>query len=614
MNKVVKIVFLVLTVLSFTIWSQIPQTMSYQGVLLDNADIPLNGSYTLMFKLYYEQSGGTVIWQESKIVDVSEGIFNVILGSNVPLNLSFDQTYYLGITVGVAGTELQPRIELTSSAYALNAKTVEDSSITTSKLTEGAVIAEKIAANQVVKSINSLTDSVQLVEGSNITIVPSGNSLIISADASGTGGNTLDQAYDQGGAGAGRTIIADSGPFEVSGTDGALFSGTYLSGSIPFEGEGTRMMWYPGKAAFRSGGLSAGRSTFWDDDSIGHYSFSHGYNTKATGNYSTAFGWTSKASGTVSSAFGHSTIASGYTSTAFGREIEVSGDYSFGIALSDQNSINVTQDNTMAIMGGNVGIGTTTPDYPLSIFPGNADRGLYIEHIKTTSGGPYAIYANLQNTYSGSSYTTGIFAGANSSASSGSTYGIHGSSSGSSPGSKIGVYGYTIGSGTKYAVQGYSYSFNETDTHYGVYGATGGFGTRYGVYSSGDLAYSGSLIHVSDRKLKNNEHNLSGILPKLMRLQSKSYNFNTEEYKYMNLSDGLHYGIIAQELEKEFPELVVNAVHPGESDEKGNHIGKEIHYLGVNSIELIPLLLQGMKEQQEIIENLQKRIEQLERK
>lgn len=39
-----------------------------------------------------------------------------------------------------------------------------------------------------------------------------------------------------------------------------------------------------------------------------------------------------------------------------------SADYTFGIALNDQNGTNLTTANTMAIMGGKVGIGKTDPD------------------------------------------------------------------------------------------------------------------------------------------------------------------------------------------------------------------------------------------------------------
>jgi hypothetical protein len=64
------------------------------------------------------------------------------------------------------------------------------------------------------------------------------------------------------------------------------------------------------------------------------------------------------------------TDASGIASTAIGREIEAAGDYSVAIALNDQNGANVTQDNTMAIMGGKVGIGTLSPKSTLQVVGG----------------------------------------------------------------------------------------------------------------------------------------------------------------------------------------------------------------------------------------------------
>ncbi len=45
------------------------------------------------------------------------------------------------------------------------------------------------------------------------------------AAAASASGNTLDQAYDQGGAGAGRTITADAGAVNIAGADGLTVNG-----------------------------------------------------------------------------------------------------------------------------------------------------------------------------------------------------------------------------------------------------------------------------------------------------------------------------------------------------------------------------------------------------
>jgi len=136
------------------------------------------------------------------------------------------------------------------------------------------------------------------------------------------GRNTLDEAYDQGGAGAGRTITADAGAFQVAGNDGALFGGTFSLGGIPAENAGTRMMWYPGKAAFRAGMAGAAQ---WNDTNVGDYSVAMGNSTTASGTRSTAFGMNTTASGSQSTSMGSNTAAEAINSTAMGSSTTASG-------------------------------------------------------------------------------------------------------------------------------------------------------------------------------------------------------------------------------------------------------------------------------------------------
>ena len=53
--------------------------------------------------------------------------------------------------------------------------------IPTANIADGAVTAQKIAANQVVKNLNGLTDNITLAAGANITITSAGNTLTIAA-------------------------------------------------------------------------------------------------------------------------------------------------------------------------------------------------------------------------------------------------------------------------------------------------------------------------------------------------------------------------------------------------------------------------------------------------
>ncbi len=132
----------------------------------------------------------------------------------------------------------------------------------------------------------------------------------------GSDGGTLDQAYNFGGAGAGNTIIADAGAVTIAGTDGLVSTGTLGTGALSPSGEGVRMVWNPGKAAFRAGGIIFG--TQWNNVNIGDYSTAFGLNTTASGAGSFAFGDNSRASGSSSTAFGLGTTASAFGSTAFG--------------------------------------------------------------------------------------------------------------------------------------------------------------------------------------------------------------------------------------------------------------------------------------------------------
>lgn len=155
----------------------------------------------------------------------------------------------------------------------------------------------------------------------------------------GNSGGTLDQAYDFGGPGLGRTITPDTGAVTINGTDGMVSTGTLGIGATSPSGAGTKMFWNPRKAAFRVGEIG---STEWDDFNIGQRSIAFGGNTTASGNNATAFGFETLANNNYSTAFGFSTIASGDTSTAFGYDTTASGLYStaFGYSSSATGNVN----------------------------------------------------------------------------------------------------------------------------------------------------------------------------------------------------------------------------------------------------------------------------------
>jgi len=100
--------------------AQLPRIINYQGILLSSNGQPVpEGNYNLTFKLYDDTN--TQIWSEvHNQMFVAGGMFQVLLGTVTPLNIPFDKAYFLGIQVG-SDPELQPRMILTSAAYAIRA-------------------------------------------------------------------------------------------------------------------------------------------------------------------------------------------------------------------------------------------------------------------------------------------------------------------------------------------------------------------------------------------------------------------------------------------------------------------------------------------------------------
>ncbi len=123
-------------------------------------------------------------------------------------------------------------------------------------------------------------------------------------------------------------------------------------GDVPISGQGRRMMWYPGKAAFRVGFVS---TVNWDKDSIGSWSFASGYDTKASGASATALGGNTIASGNTSTSLGGSTRATGILSTSMGYGNIASGNVSTSMGNSNiASGVESTSMGNSTIASGNV--------------------------------------------------------------------------------------------------------------------------------------------------------------------------------------------------------------------------------------------------------------------
>lgn len=245
---------------------------------------------------------------------------------------------------------------------------------------------------------------------------------------------------------------------------------------------------------------------------------------------------------------------------------------------------------------------------------------------------------------------------------SGTDYGVYGNAS---SGSGIGVYGNNInyvgiwgngvygalGTGTAYGTSGQSVNgygvWGLSTNNYGVYGqSTNNRGgqfysqTNQGLWAKTDAlvtagfyagvfegaVYTYLYYQSSDKNLKKNIQDVGDAMSIINQLKPKNYEFrNDGKYAAMNLPKGNHYGLIAQELEEILPDLVANAPHglgapipkPRISSDstkinvvaQQNETKELLGLKAINYIELIPILIKGMQEQQKQIDTLIKELQ-----
>jgi hypothetical protein len=115
--------------------------------------------------------------------------------------------------------------------------------------------------------------------------------------------------------------------------------------------------------------------------------------------------------------------------------------------------------------------------------------------------------------------------------------------------------------------------------------------SKYPVYINNDLYVTGSIYNTSDVLLKENIEQISDTsMENLLNLEPVEYSFKSD------INKKKHFGLIAQDVEKLFPELV-----------KDNVLG----YKTVNYIELLPIILSKMKSMQKEMDELKEKIQLL---
>lgn len=319
--------------------------------------------------------------------NIGNGNGNVAIGSNALKNISFtNNNTGLGSETNFGGGVIT-----NSTAIGAHAQVDFSNSI---------VLGSVNGVNGATSSVNvgmgttNPSERLHVVGSIRIEDGTQGAGKVMTSDATGraswttlSSGGTLDDAYDFGGAGNGRTITADTGAVTIAGSDGLVSTGIIGSGAFAPMGAGVRMLWNPRKAAFRAG--QAG-SLSWNESNIGQASAAFGFSTMASGMYSTAFGHNNSAFSYGETVLGigattYSTTANG--ATQFGAANQTDRLFVIGNAIDSNNSAFVDaaerRDAMVVLKNGATGIGTSLPDGLLDV---NATtNGILIPRVALTS-------------------------------------------------------------------------------------------------------------------------------------------------------------------------------------------------------------------------------------
>jgi len=190
---------------------------------------------------------------------------------------------------------------------------------------------------------------------------------------------------------------------------------------------------------------------------------------------------------------------------------------------------------------------------------------------------PSSSYRLRINNYSGAGLLTGLYVQSNGAVGAILNYGIQGRATSS--------YGYI---------------------NYGIYGYATGGGYNWAGYFAGNV-YTTGTYQSSDERLKKNISPLIGedMLSKIGQLRPVRFQFLTENelqgkrLPALNTKGGEHFGLIAQEVEKIFPEVVIDVPQPIE-DENGevNEKSEIVTTKAINYQELTIALLAAVQELQ----------------
>jgi len=456
-----------------SVHAEIPEYVNYQGKVTNSSGTPVpDGTYDMRFRIFDAETVGNLEWNSGILsIQVTDGIFNVLLGESPQpaLSLGFDESYWLEVFFD--GSIQSPRQPLTSAGYAYMS----------SGLVPGTHISGDIGAPYFTVLKVSNTATTGNADGIN-AVTSSSTGKALYGEATAEFGHNYG-VYGKSSSIMGRGVqgLADA----TSGSTCGVFGGSSST-------DGVGVMGYVGAA---SGVTSGGWFECDSPEGRGVYAMA----TASTGTTNGVSGMSSSTQGR--GVYGYAGASSGITYG--GRFVSESyeGRGIYGKAMSTFGTtygvygVNDSNSGTGVYGIATASSGTTYGLYGVSDSP--SGTGVY-GRASSTGGSTYGVYGS-------SSSTSGKGVCGIATAPDGHTYGVHGESA--STGQPIGIYGKATATSVDTGsyggyfksecesggfISGVLGSIQEGSGGYGVYGAITN-GNGYGGGFFGDIIVMGDV-------------------------------------------------------------------------------------------------------------------------
>src|SRR3989344_1070749 len=351
--------------------AQFNPEINYQGKLTDGTGVAVpDGTYNINFWLVPSSGGATstAVWSEARTggnqVQVTDGLFSVMLGEVSTLDsVDFNQTLYLAVEIGGTGTpawdgELLPRKVLgaVSAAFVAETATNADNASALGGVASSSFLRSDEADTMTASSSSSL-----------LTMVQNGIGKILSLFS---GATEVFTVLNNGNVGIG--VPSPTGQLHMkSGADGTETSVIFDRFTNDANGDNNEL-W------FTLADAGVGKWYMGMNDAIAQqHSFQIGNGQNATDAH-VRFNQNNTTDFLKSSVFSSSTRFNDNVKTFFGTGSDASINYDGSNFVFHSREVG---SGNFVFNGGNVGIGTSTPDTKLTITsisstPGNGALGI----------------------------------------------------------------------------------------------------------------------------------------------------------------------------------------------------------------------------------------------